>query len=684
MHIFPAISNIFFIITFSTYAWAKDEIVPLPDIMVESDILDMGILGAREVLDTPFSVHRYERDLFDAQQARTINDILKNNLAAENFAMGGNFDHVAIRGLPLDTRASFRRDGLPFPGLGDHPLEAVEHVDVLHGVSAMLYGFNRPGGVVNYVSKRPPVTPQHKVNMQARQYGGYYAHVDSGAPLGRQGGQRWNLAAEKNGDFGRNGDGQRWMGSTAFTWQASPALRLEWDADFQHKSRAAQAQLPLLNDGSLPTPPDPRTLLGQPWARYVTDALNGQARLGYDFNDNWRVHVQGAYSGNVRDAVFPNIYEIAPDGEVLDADIWYAPDQRSRILSSQSSVQFFFEQGRLTHELVAGFATYHFKARNLGYLWPPLLLGNIYHPLYLDPPEIPDLPAKRSEKNRQLDWFFADSVTLGEHWQFLGGWRHVDYANVVYSPTGVASNNYRKSAFTHSLAALFQPRSTLSFYLSYAQGLEAGGLAPVARNIVNAGEVMPPLRTKQYEGGVKTRVRGRLLLSAALFQIDRPLQFIDGSGRYVQDGQQQHRGLELSAHGQVNARLSVVAGARWLDAGVRDNLHEDGERYPYAVAQKQANVFAEYRLPGVEKLFVNAGGYYRGKRFFDADNQVSVPGYMRWDAGLRYTSQWRAYPLTWRVQVNNVFNRFYWVSAAWDGLTMGDARTVKLALEITL
>ena len=90
-----------------------------------------------------------EPELFDDQQARTLNDVLKNNATVEDFAMGGNFDHLAIRGIPLDTRSSFRRDGLPFPGLGDFPLEAVERVEVLHGVSGLLYGFDRPAGVVN-------------------------------------------------------------------------------------------------------------------------------------------------------------------------------------------------------------------------------------------------------------------------------------------------------------------------------------------------------------------------------------------------------------------------------------------------------------------------------------------------------------------------------------------------------
>ena len=30
------------------------------------------------------------------------------------------------------------------------------------------------------------------------------------------------------------------------------------------------------------------------------------------------------------------------------------------------------------------------------------------------------------------------------------------------------------------------------------------------------------------------------------------------------------------------------------------------------------------------------------------------------DAGLRYTMPWRGHALTWRLSVDNVFNRFYW------------------------
>jgi iron complex outermembrane receptor protein len=37
-----------------------------------------------------------------------------------------------------------------------------------------------------------------------------------------------------------------------------------------------------------------------------------------------------------------------------------------------------------------------------------------------------------------------------------------------------------------------------------------------------------------------------------------------------------------------------------------------------------------------------------------------VPAYHVLDAGLRYTQAWRGHTLTWRLNVDNVFNRFYW------------------------
>ena len=59
---------------------------------------------------------------------------------------------------------------------------------------------------------------------------------------------------------------------------------------------------------------------------------------------------------------------------------------------------------------------------------------------------------------------------------------------------------------------------------------------------------------------------------------------------------------------------------------------------------------------------------------------------LRMDAGLRYESRWRDHALTWRLNVDNVFDRFYWRDTGSTGgdryLFPGAPRLARLSLTV--
>ncbi|MFQ5903763.1 MAG: TonB-dependent receptor family protein [Candidatus Binatia bacterium] len=78
---------------------------------------------------------------------------------------------IGIRGLnPLRSRGGvvLLRDGIPFnpapyadPGAYYNvPMQRIERIEVMKGGSSILYGPNAVGGVVNYITKSPPETPE--------------------------------------------------------------------------------------------------------------------------------------------------------------------------------------------------------------------------------------------------------------------------------------------------------------------------------------------------------------------------------------------------------------------------------------------------------------------------------------------------------------------------------------------
>ena len=84
-------------------------------------------------------------------------------------------------------------------------------------------------------------------------------------------------------------------------------------------------------------------------------------------------------------------------------------------------------------------------------------------------------------------------------------------------------------------AIMFKPVDDSLIYVSFGEGVEQGGEAPLGA--LNAGARLEALVTEQYELGFKLQ-RGGVLYTLALFDLLRPSEFVNAAGIYVQDGEQ--------------------------------------------------------------------------------------------------------------------------------------------------
>jgi iron complex outermembrane recepter protein len=74
----------------------------------------------------------------------------------------------------------------------------------------------------------------------------------------------------------------------------------------------------------------------------------------------------------------------------------------------------------------------------------------------------------------------------------------------------------------------------------------------------------------------------------------------------------------------------------------------------------RAVMFADYQLPQVEKMSVQGGWTYVSSKPVTLDESLSVPGYHKFDAGLRYVDKVGKSKATYRLFVENIFDKFYW------------------------
>ncbi|HEX7932681.1 MAG TPA: TonB-dependent receptor [Paraburkholderia sp.] len=653
-----------------------------PSLYAVPDV-NVGALGSKDPKDLPMSVESYSSQLITAQASRNLMDVLKNDPSVQNTAVGGAMDNISIRGFPIDWTNTMRRDGMPVAPYYDMPLENTERIDVLKGPSGFLYGVNSPGGTVNYVIKQPTRDRFTSTTAEVRSYDGYYGAVDTGGPIGDgQLGYRFNVAGEKVGNFNHSGDRTRTFVSGALDWAITPRALLRLDFDYQDKKLAAQPVIGLQPDGSLPPQFDPRTLLGQPWLQYRTSTFNLGAHFDYKISENWSFTTQIAQSYNNRDAAFPDVYSVAGNGDILSGDIYFSPDQSFRVLSTNTFVSGKFTTGPLKHQLVTGVSTRNYDSHEAGFAAIPLTVGNIFNPVYSPAPTDTVFPQKTLTKNFQPSVFVSDLIDIGSQWSVMLGVRHVKYRNDSYPALG-ASSHYETSVNVPSAGLIFKPLPNVSTYLSYAEGFEQGGVAPY--NTLNAGTYLSPVKSKQYEAGVKTDIANRITVNAAVFRIEKTLQYVNSANYFVQGGTQRHTGFELTANGRITRDLSVVAGAAYLDTVQEDtgDPTTSGKRAAN-VPRFQANAFLDYRIPVITGLSADVGVYYVGSRPLNAQNSVDLPAYVRFDAGVRYLTRIGGLATVFRAGVQNLTDKRYWAAANYNSVWPGTPRTFFLSAQIDM
>jgi len=175
----------------------------------------------------------------------------------------------------------------------------------------------------------------------------------------------------------------------------------------------------------------------------------------------------------------------------------------------------------------------------------------------------------------------------------------------------------------------------------------------------NQNQDLGPNRSKQFELGTKGNF-GDVALSAALFQISTGLEYVNEANTFVRNGDQKHRGFELAAQ-RSSGDLTYGATLMALSAkqeGTGDARY-DGKRATN-VPELKTTLWADYAVPAVPGLKVSGQWQYAGKKSFDPENTVYVPGYHVFGLGASYGLKMGTTAVTLRARVDNLFDKFYW------------------------
>ncbi len=691
----------------------------LPEVRIESraddpatERVSVGGFGDGPAARTPQSLSVIRAETLRDLGATGLSSALRlEPSAGDAYNTIGYIESLQVRGFLLENALNYRRDGMAQSNHAPMALENKESIELLKGVSGIQSGLSAPGGLVNSTLKRPTASPLREVSVRLSERGTRALHADFGGRTGegRGLGYRINLAGESRHPHADDAPGDRRFLSGFFDYKLPSGALLE--AEFEHH-RVRQRSVPgfgLLDadgDGfaeTLPGPIDPRiNLNAQPWSSpFVSTANAGSVRFQQALSTRWLLGLRAGVQRIRTDdrLAFPDGCSGGPnylypgfcgnfDFDVYD---YRSDDERRETRTLEAFVRGDTDLGGVRHEVAATLRRVRYTERfpeRQAYNW--VGIGNVFAPVVL-----PADPVAR-DLNTQLDattdeLALTDTIRLGERWSLWLGLRHTRLERASEFADGSGAVRYTQSFTSPWFALGVRPWDGGFAYVSAGDGIESETVPNRPSLFSNAGEVLVALRSRQFEAGFRQALPGAGLFAATLFQIDKPYsddEFQpDGRALRVAGAREaRHRGMELSWAGRPTRTLALSASATLLDARTTRALDPAivGRRVTN-VAPLAASLLATWSVPGVDGLDWTNRAVFSDRKPVTRDNAIELASYWQFDTALSYTERRGASTVTWRVGIDNLFDRRYWREAPtqyWGGTYLFPAQPRSLRASV--
>lgn len=710
-----ALASSIALITSVVYA-NEAEVSQLPTITVNATQNNDALYTSKKVIlsgfqtddlkKVPASITTITSERIADQHAKTLTDVIKNDSSlGDGYAAIGYYPNFVARGFALDLGSSYLINGHTIRGEQNVALENKEQVEILKGISAIQSGMSTPGGVVNYVTKRP--ADVKNITVDANSEGGYTLATDVGGFVNNSFGYRINLAHESIHPNVDHANGKREFGSVALDWKINDRSKLLFDIEAQHQSQRSVPGYQLLDGQEVPTNVDQDRLLGyQSWSKpVVNNSVNASLKYQYAFNDQWNASLSASQSRVVIDdyIVFPygSYYSSGNPLAVFDKDGNYdlydyrSPDDTRITNQFSAGLEGQFNTGNIEHQVA--FELQNTRKNLKRYDPSNQLIENEIGNIYTDSSDFKMPPEKLGNRFKALEsdqtaFTISDRVQFNDQWSTLLGGKLIHLDEQAYKPDGQQSRDTDLNKFLPQLALMYSPTAKTNLYASYAKGLSDGGEAPWYTNNVMYGtgpQILSPRNSEQYEIGVKQQIRN-FLLTAAIFDLKQDNQYskvnADGTFDFVSQGEQHNQGIELGLTGALTDTVDVSSGITYTKSRLVD-IDIDSDSYKGHQTQNVPKVRAtaqlSYKVPSVEGLRLLSGMQYSSSKYANKEGTAKVGGYSVFNIGAAYKTNFAGHDTTFRFNIDNLFNKKYWrdVGAFMgdDYLFLGNPRTAQFS-----
>jgi catecholate siderophore receptor len=658
------------------------------------------------LVDTPQSIDTISRQLLRDRAVSNLNDAFRSvpsiTIGAGEFKSMGN--SPIIRGFV--ARTDLFLDGQR--DIGDYFRDPfnMQQIEVLEGPASILFGRGSTGGVINQVSKLPGLNGFISGSLTVGTDLTRRATLDINQPLPELGPD----AALRITAMGHDSKVARRNVAENRRYGFAPSLALglgtptRLTASYFHQSADDVPDYGLPYFGSRPAEVPRQNFYGFTSDFMKTGADIATVKIEHDVSEAITLRDQLRYAYYTRNFRFTEplisaaIPLTTPLSQVTVTRNVNSGNSTETMLWDQADGTVHFDTGLVQHTLVAGIEGGRETAK------PEFdnSAGVPATPLLTPKPNLPFTATSnfpRFKTHSSADSFAAyvlDTMKFGPQWELSGGVRW-DYFGLVYkdqnfstTTPGVVTRTDKIPRidwmFSYRGALVYKPRTNGSVYFSYGTSFNPSGeelsfvTSSRSFNIGNAD--LSPEKNKNIEIGTKWGLfENRLALTGAVFRAEKENARVPDPANSIQNvlaGDFRVDGFELEAAGRITQGWQIQAGYSFLASQViKSALGAAPIGSPLMNTPKHSfTVWTTYVLGG--GFEVGGGGRYISSQLTQNVPPIkTVPGFWTFDAMGKYDVSEK---LSLQLNVNNVFDKFYYDQLHFFHVVPGPGRTALLTL----
>ena len=689
-------------------------------VIVSSNYL---LLNGERVERTPGAVDIIDNNILESSRVLSSSEALRkvsglNVRDEEGFGLRPN---IGIRGLnpTRSTKVLLLEDGIPltYAPYGDNasyyhpPVERFESVEIVKGSGQILYGPTTVGGVINYVTPAPPISPSGFLTLMGGNRDYFNGHINYGGTW-RNTGLLFDYT-RKQGELARQD--QR-SGINDLNIKSVSAFGMKHALTLKANYYGERSDI---------------TYSGLTEAEYQANPRQSIFRNDFFDGDRFGGSITHAYVPRNNITLATNIY-----GSIFYRDWWRQssnsnerPNRLNTLPGGDPDCRGMADlnttcgnQGRLRKYYVRGVES---RVRTnfafLGINNEADFGGRIHFETQDRQQQNGDTPKARTgvvvenneRKNSAYSVFYQNRFLFRE-WTITPGFRveHIKFQRTNRLANGGAGVTGRTelTEVVPGIGVSYHPTSRLTAFAGVHRGFAPPRTEDIINNTTGGSVDLGSELSWNYEVGLRSMPVKGLQLDATLFRMDYENQIVPASlaggvgSAFTNGGETLHQGIEVT--GRLDSGVIVSSphnvylrtaftylptakftGTRFSNVSGFSNVSISGNRLPYAPEQL-LNVSLGYSHPKGVNTFLE--GVYVGRQFADDLNTVNptangqrgaIPGYTVWNATFNY----RAEPLrsTFFFTLKNLFDRTYIVDRS-RGLLPSSPRLVQAGIKFYL